>query len=426
MTKIKVWMLPILVISFLVFSCAAEEDPPEGDAPVAAFSADKVAVTTGEAIQFTDSSTETPTSWSWDFGDSNTSTSQNPTNSYDTEGTYSVSLTATNEFGSDEVTMTDYINVTAEVVASEAETLITYLESTDSPLGKYYVNTDMPAIKSAEAIKALMPTQDVYIIDIRAAATYDTAHIDGAVNLPIADVLEHIQTTDLSAYTDISIVCYTGQSAAWVTSLCRLAGVDNVSSMKWGMSGWHQNFEASWTNTVANGNMGLLDFDQVDVPKGAEGDLPTLNTGLATGAEILAARLDSVLAEGFGAAAIGNSTVLDNKDDYYIVNYWPAAEYADPGHIIGAMQYEPKTDIALDAALKTLPADKTIVVYCYTGQNSANLAAYLRLVGYDAKSLKFGTNGMIYDQMTKSTWVPFGTPDKTASTMSYDYWTPAM
>jgi rhodanese-related sulfurtransferase len=55
------------------------------------------------------------------------------------------------------------------------------------------------------------------------------------------------------------------------------------------------------------------------------------------------------------------------------------------------------------------------VVYCYTGQNSANLAAYLRLVGYDAKSLKFGTNGMIYDQMTKAQWVD-------TEIKGYDYW----
>ncbi len=416
MTKIKVWMLPILVISFLVFSCSAEEDPPEGDAPVAAFSADKVAVTTGEAIQFTDSSTETPTGWSWNFGDSNTSTSQNPTHSYDTEGTYSVSLTATNEFGSNDVTMTDYITVTAEVVASEAETLITYLESTDSPLGKYYVNTEMPAIKTASAVKTLMATNEVYIIDIRGAAAYDTAHIEGAVNLPAADVLEHIQDTDLSAYIEISIVCYSGQTAAWLTSLLRLSGIDNVYSMKFGMCSWHEDFAGSWNNNIGNG--GILDFDQVDVPKGAEGDLPSLSTGFDTGAEIFEARLDAVLLEGFGTAAIGNTTVLDNKDDYYIVNYWPAAEYADPGHIIGAMQYEPKTDIALDAALKTLPNDKTIVVYCYTGQNSANLAAYLRVIGYDAKSLKFGTNGMIYDQMTKSQWT-------VGAIQGNDYWTPA-
>ena len=70
-------------------------------------------------------------------------------------------------------------------------------------------------------------------------------------------------------------------------------------------------------------------------------------------------------------------------------------EYLDPGHIEGAIQYTPSVDLAVDEALKTLPTDKTVVVYCYTGQNSARIAAYLRLLGYDAKSLKFGANGMI-------------------------------
>ena len=303
------------------------------------------------------------------------------------------------------------------VVIIESEVLAKYLESTESPLGKDYVNSgDMPSLITATALNNdIITNADVYIIDIRGAAAYDTAHIEGAVNLAAGDVLDHIQITDLSAYTEISIVCYTGQTAAWLTSLLRLAGIDNVYSMKFGMCSWHDDFAGSWNSNIGNG--GILDFDKVDVPKGAEGDLPNLSTGFETGADILEARLDAVLTEGFGAAAIGNSTVLDNKDDYYIVNYWPAAEYADPGHIIGAMQYEPKTDIALDAALKTLPNDKTIVVYCYTGQNSANLAAYLRLVGYDAKSLKFGTNGMIYDQMTKSQWTA-------GAIQGYDYWTP--
>ena len=121
MSKMKVWMLAILLISFFVVSCDEDEPEPEGDAPVAAFTADKTAVETGESIQFTDTSTESPTSWSWDFGDGNNSSSQNPTHSYDAEGTYSVSLTATNEFGSDDVTMTDYITVTDVPQASEAE-----------------------------------------------------------------------------------------------------------------------------------------------------------------------------------------------------------------------------------------------------------------------------------------------------------------
>jgi PKD repeat protein len=63
------------------------------------------------SVSFTDLSTGAPTSWSWDFGDGNTSTAQNPSHTYDTPGTYTVSLTATNSFGSDTVDKVDYITV---------------------------------------------------------------------------------------------------------------------------------------------------------------------------------------------------------------------------------------------------------------------------------------------------------------------------
>ena len=64
------------------------------------------------------------------------------------------------------------------------------------------------------------------------------------------------------------------------------------------------------------------------------------------------------------------------------------------------MQYTPKETIKLSADLKTLPTDKAVVIYCYTGQNSAFLTAYLRVLGYDAKSLLYGANGMIYDHLS--------------------------
>lgn len=82
-------------------------------APVAAFSAD---VTTGDApltVHFTDASTNTPTSWAWDFDNdgSTDSTEQNPTYEYADEGTYMVKLTVTNAAGSDDETKPDYITV---------------------------------------------------------------------------------------------------------------------------------------------------------------------------------------------------------------------------------------------------------------------------------------------------------------------------
>jgi PKD repeat protein len=63
-------------------------------------------------VQFTDLSTNNPTSWSWNFGDQTTSTEQHPAHTYTTRGTYTVTLTASNAYGSDTMTRTSYIRVT--------------------------------------------------------------------------------------------------------------------------------------------------------------------------------------------------------------------------------------------------------------------------------------------------------------------------
>lgn len=61
-------------------------------------------------VQFTDDSVGGPaTSWLWDFGDGNTSTLQNPSHTYTTIGEFTVSLTATNTFGSDILTRVDFV-----------------------------------------------------------------------------------------------------------------------------------------------------------------------------------------------------------------------------------------------------------------------------------------------------------------------------
>jgi len=82
-----------------------------GPAPVADFTADQTIVPVGSTVNFTDASTNSPTSWSWSFGDSTTSTAQNPSHSYSAVGYFTVSLTATNGSGSDGETKTNYITV---------------------------------------------------------------------------------------------------------------------------------------------------------------------------------------------------------------------------------------------------------------------------------------------------------------------------
>ena len=81
--------------------------------PVASFTGTPTTGTAPLAVQFTDLSTGSPNSWSWSFGDGGTSTVQNPSHTYNTSGTYSVSLTAANANGSNTMVRTGYVTVTA-------------------------------------------------------------------------------------------------------------------------------------------------------------------------------------------------------------------------------------------------------------------------------------------------------------------------
>lgn len=83
-----------------------------GSAPISAFSADHTSGTSPLTVQFTDSSANTPTSWSWNFGDGNTSNTRNSSHIYYTAGSYSVSLTTSNAYGSDDEVKSNYITVT--------------------------------------------------------------------------------------------------------------------------------------------------------------------------------------------------------------------------------------------------------------------------------------------------------------------------
>lgn len=79
--------------------------------PVANFTASPTSGNAPLVVQFTDISTNSPTSWQWDFGDGNTSTLQNPVHMYSQSGNYTISLTASNAAGSNTTTNNNYINV---------------------------------------------------------------------------------------------------------------------------------------------------------------------------------------------------------------------------------------------------------------------------------------------------------------------------
>ncbi|MFH1004906.1 MAG: C10 family peptidase, partial [Bacteroidota bacterium] len=86
---------------------------PPSNAPIANFGVSTITPVVGSSVNFTDNSKNNPTTWLWTFegGTPATSTSQNPTVTYNSAGKYLVALTVTNASGSDTKTREMFIDV---------------------------------------------------------------------------------------------------------------------------------------------------------------------------------------------------------------------------------------------------------------------------------------------------------------------------
>lgn len=96
----------LMALALIVFSCSDDEGdpPPPAPDPVADFSY-AVDDENPYLINFTNES-ENHEASSWDFGDGNTSTDENPSHEYEASGSYEVTLTVTSNGSSDEITQT--------------------------------------------------------------------------------------------------------------------------------------------------------------------------------------------------------------------------------------------------------------------------------------------------------------------------------
>jgi PKD repeat protein len=212
--------------------------------PVAGFTANMTNGTLPLYVAFTDSTINSPTAWSWSFGDGGTSTAQNPMHKYIDEGTFTVSLTTENDAGSNTTSITDYITVTAVTppVASfttdlTAGTVPFTVHFTDSSTGSptSWVWSFGDGVSSTEKD----PTH-TYTTAGSYAVTLTTTNTGGS------------RTITASSYITVSAVAAgptTGENAAWTpettapppastpTGTAALASAWNASSFPFGILG---------------------------------------------------------------------------------------------------------------------------------------------------------------------------------------------
>jgi rhodanese-related sulfurtransferase len=290
-----------------------------------------------------------------------------------------------------------------EESASEAQTLLNFFEKE-----RDYFHTGGPFVIGAQDLRLNLLTKPnaQYLIDLRTQEAFAKGHIRGSNRVDFENVYDHVKGIDAASYENIVVICFAGQASAYAVSLLRAAGYANAISLKWGISSWAAAFaQESWLKNLSN--MRADEFVSTPSPaKNPAGTLPTINTGKTTAKEILEARLNALFAEGFRPVMVSHCCVFNSwycNSDYYIINYWPEELYTKIGHIPGAVNYPiSEQPFKSTTALLTLSTEKPNVIYCYTGQTSAYAAGFLRLLGYDARSLLFGANSIIYDRMKEN------------------------
>jgi len=229
-----------------------------------------------------------------------------------------------------------------------------------------------------------------YILDIRSGDAFATSHIQGAKNIAFKDILTEAEN---AGGKPILMVCYTGQTACYATSLLRLYGFDNTQALKWGMSGWNPATAGSWNSNIGNPAEGSTNWTYSSAPANKLFKDPNVSSLSQDGYEILKKRIEDVVAAGFKTAS--NGDVLASPSNYFVNNYFSATDYTGFGHIANAYRVKEELLLVGDGYLTMDPdANAKIVSYCYTGQTSAVLTAWLNVLGYDAYSLTFGMNGL--------------------------------
>ena len=277
--------------------------------------------------------------------------------------------------------------------------------------GEFVVTQKMPLIHADEVYENL---EDYLVIDLRSHDEYVDGHINGALNSSIEGVVDFMKkNVAANAYKKIVLVCHSGQSASYVAGVLTTIGYNNIAVMKWGMNAWSSDYPNKWGANISNKLANKLEAKSN--PRHKEGKLPEIKSDKTLASEIIVERANTVLKKGWKNATVKLDEVLANPDKYYIVNYWPVERY-NFGHLKGSVQYTPHHDLSLKGALNTLPTDKVIVVYCYTGQYAAYTVAYLNVLGYNAKTITFGANGFMNSTLIDKGWAPF-----TSSEIANDY-----
>lgn len=213
--------------------------------------------------------------------------------------------------------------------------------------------------------------EDMTILSIRKADDYAAGHIAGAVNAAWPNVNDIIEYLPMSK--PVYVYCYSGQTAGQAVATLNMLGFD-AYSVKYGF------------------NYGISKVEGYEAYVSTEEAVLDQPTGLEFNEEILTAvnaYYDEMEGSNIISSEAANELLIAEDPSVAFVSIRAAADYAE-GHIQGATNIPWGTGMSSAVFAENLPTDKKIIVNCYSGQTAGQTVALMRLLGYNAVSLKGG------------------------------------
>lgn len=302
--------------------------------------------------------------------------------------------------------------------------------------GDYINSSEFPALVEADEVYNNLA--NYIIIDVRSPEDFNNGHIPRSINKNNNDLFQFIKNLETGG-KKILLVSKTGQAASYYLCLLRYAGIKNIYSLRFGIAVWNNDFSYLWKNYLRNYiNDGFSnqrnDFNNIaEYFKPEKTSLPDVsysNSNLSK-EEKADERVSELIKLGFDETSYGSIETANTMDidflvaqnfsssnNYFVVCFANAALYFQPnisrgcllqcaGHPKGAHLYDafpPYSDLRSTANLQTLPKDKIIVLYSFTGERSAAAVAYLKLLGYNAKSIIFGGQNMFHSRFVTTNY----------------------
>lgn len=249
--------------------------------------------------------------------------------------------------------------------------------SMDTIVGDYFANKPDHSymIKSDDIIGRVAAGDELVILDIRQPDVYGEGHLKGAINVPWGSAIAE-NLNKIPQDKEVFIYCYSGQTAGQAVMTLNAAGI-NARSIAYG---WNFGLsKAEGITDVTETAVNEFDGTTYEVTADVQTALDTYYTGLGD--------VKETNWKNYKVSEANLKAMIDGEEDFYLISARKADDFAE-AHIEGAINIPYGTGFITN--LGSVPKDKKVVVYCYSGQTAGQATAAMRLLGYDAVSLNGG------------------------------------